>query len=139
MLRRMRARVAVVALILVQGCLWRGYARVLEIHLEVLDSMAAKMCGLTGGPAPASETIGEFVYPAKRAREVEQQFASRREQSSYAAFDKVLQRYEALLQLFDRSRVNQETWAASAERVCEESRAVSADVVGVRQALAHEG
>lgn len=137
MVRRMRARaVAVLGLVLLGGCLWRGYARVLEIHLEVLQSMAAKMCALTAGPPPVSESMGEFVYPAKRARELQQQYTSRAGEPAYTAFGVLLDRYEGLAKTFDRSRNTEEAWAAAGPGVCEESRGIAEQANAVRRALA---
>lgn len=138
MVARMRARAVVVLLILLGGCTWRGYGRVMEIHLEVIDSMSAKLCLLTVGAPPASVGMGEFVYPIKRAREVGEQFPRRRGLGSYHEFEKLVQRYEDLVQAFDRSRLNDESWAAAGQHVCEESRAIAAQVGLVRQALADE-
>lgn len=138
MVARMRARAAVVLLILLGGCTWRGYGRVMEIHLEVIESMAAKMCALTAGPPPASVSMGEFVYPAKRAREVAQQFPRRRGLGSYHEFEKLVGRYEELVQTFDHSRLSDATWTAVGPQVCSESHAIAEQVEVVRKSLADE-
>ena len=136
----MRARLSLLLLVLLTGgCLWRGYDRVVEVHLEVLESMSVKMCALTSGPAPASESMGEFVYPGKRAREAERHFASRAGRPSFGGLVRVTERYENLVVLFDRARVNPEAWTAGGPRVCDESRALVAEVQAVRAQLASEG
>ena len=135
----MRVPAAVVLLLFVSGCLWKGYARVLEIHLDVLDSMAEKMCALTSGPPPPSQMMGEFVYPAKRAKELEEEESSRSDRASYKKFEQVVQQYEALVQLFDRSRVSTEVWTATAGEVCKQSRLITAEIHSVRESLAEEG
>jgi hypothetical protein len=101
--------------------------------------MATKMCALTNGPPPASESLGEFVYPGKRAREMQAQYASRAGAASYRGFGEVIERYEVLLQLFDRSRASPEAWEAAEPRVCAQSRELAAKVEEVRQALTREG
>ena len=101
--------------------------------------MAAKMCAMTSAPPPASERMGEFVYPAQRAREVQAQFPRRRDDSSYREFDKMLERYENLVRSFDRARVSDEAWRAAGPGLCEERRAVAEAAVTVRRALAEEG
>lgn len=136
----MRARLAVLLLLpLAAGCLWRGYGRVVEVHLEVLEAMAAKMCALTAGPPPASKAMGEFVYPAQRAREAERQLAGRAGRPSYAGLVRVTERYEEIVLLFDRARASEAAWAAEGPRVCEQSRALATEVQGVRRQLALEG
>jgi hypothetical protein len=46
------------------GCLGRGYARVMSVHVEVLESMARKLCAMAqGGQAPPTEAM-----PASLAR-----------------------------------------------------------------------
>jgi hypothetical protein len=112
---------------------------VLEIHLDVLDSMAQKMCTLTAGPPPPSQMIGEFVYPAKRAKELEDEESTHSDRTSYKGFTQVVQNYEALVQLFDRSRVSTEVWSEAAAEVCDQSRLISAQIHSVRLSLVEEG
>jgi hypothetical protein len=134
----MRLLLALLLAAALAGCLWRGYGRILEIHLQVLQSMAAKMCGLTAGPPPASESMGEFSYPARRARELEQRFESRAGQESYRSFAALTRRYEALVQTFDKARATEETWRASAATVCADSHAIEAAAADVRRQLEAE-
>jgi hypothetical protein len=134
----MRALAVVASVALLSGCLWRGHGRVLQVHLEVLASMAAKMCTLSAGPPPASQAMGEFVYPARRARVAQQRLAGDPGRASYAGFARVLQSYEALLQLFDRARVSADTWSVAAPQVCEQSRAIAAEAAAVRRQLRDE-
>ncbi len=101
--------------------------------------MAIKICGMTSAPPPASESMGEFVYPLKRAREVEEQYRSRSGRPSYVAFTDVVRRYDAMVRSFDRARVSPEAWAAAAPGICADSRALATQIESVRQQLAREG
>lgn len=132
-------RLLLVLVLVLSGCFWRGYERVTEVHLQVLESMTTKLCALTEGPPPASEGMGEFVYPLKRARELQRDYASRSGRPSYGEFGAVVDAYERLVQEFDRARVSAAAWSAAAPAVCEQSRSLSRRIAAVREQLAREG
>jgi len=137
-MRALQVAMAVVVLTCA-GCLWRGYGRVMEIHVEVLDSMAKKLCDLAqAGKRPVAEDMAEFVYPAQRARQFCRYFDENEHRASYARFEQLLSLYESEVQMVDRSRVDATTWKEQGAEVCKATSGVLAMAEEVRQALRRE-
>jgi hypothetical protein len=87
------------------GCLWRSYATIMSVHLDVLTQTAEKLCTVVqAGKGPAAEGMAEYVYPAQRGREFLRQFNTYSGRSSYLAFRDFLNRYEALVHDVDAGR-----------------------------------
>ena len=130
-LRRRGIVVCVVVLLSVAGCLWRGYATILGVHLDVLTQTAAKLVNVVeSGRGPTAEGMAEYVYPAQRAREFMRQFSSYGERASYRQLGVLLDRYEAIVKGVDAARVTggqtkPDVTALAAERDKLEQLAVS--------------
>src|SRR5260221_14113345 len=96
--RVMQARLwLVLALVLAPACLWRSYAEVMRVHLDVLSGLAEKVAYNTReGQRPASSDVTELTYPLQRARQFAYQYRSYAERESYRRFTAALDRYQAL-------------------------------------------
>ena len=87
------------------GCLWRGYATIMGVHVDVLTQMAAKLCAVAeSGREVSAEGMAEYVYPAKRAREFLQQASAQQQRRSYQQFGALVDRYEAMVRDADAAR-----------------------------------
>jgi hypothetical protein len=96
---------ALIVLLCAAGCLWRGYATIMAVHLDVLTQTAAKLCAVVqSGKGPAAEEMGEYIYPLKRAREFLGQFSNYAERRSYQRFSSLLDRYDAMVRAVDAAR-----------------------------------
>jgi hypothetical protein len=96
---------ALIVLFCAAGCLWRGYATIMTVHLDVLTQTAAKLCAVVQtGKGPAAEEMGEYIYPLKRAREFLGQFSNYAERRSYQQFSVLLDRYDAMVRAVDAAR-----------------------------------
>jgi len=96
------------------ACLWRSYATILSVHLDVLTQTADKLCDVVeSGRGPNAQAMAEYVYPAQRGREFLRQFESYHERSSYRQFGDFLDRYEALIQRVDGVRAAAGDWNAT--------------------------
>ncbi len=92
-------------LICAEGCLWRSYGTIMEVHLDVLTQMTAKLCTVVeSGRGPTAEGMAEYVYPAKRAREFMRQFSGYGQRRSYQQFGTLVERYESLVREVDAAR-----------------------------------
>ena len=137
-MRALRVGMAV-AVLACAGCLWRGYSRVMEIHVEVLDSMATQLCDMAhAGVAPAAEDMGQYVYPAERARQFSKYFAADAKRSSYVLFGQLVDRYESEVHLVDRARTDAPTWKQRGTEVCAATTGVLDAARLVRRALKEE-
>ena len=98
----MRWRSHLLLAVLVTGCVWRGYDRVLSIHLDVLAGMADKMVSIAEvGRRPTSNDMTEMLYPLERGRLFLRQYERRAGEDSYRQFAQLLDRYAALLENSD--------------------------------------
>jgi hypothetical protein len=76
-LARLRGWLFGIVLLAVAACLWRGYASILGVHVDVLTQTADKLVAVAGsGRGITTEGMAEYVYPAKRGREFLRQFSS---------------------------------------------------------------
>ena len=127
------------SLLLLCGCLWRGYATILSVHLDVLTQTAAKLSSVVdAGRGPTAEGMAEYVYPAKRAREFLQQFRNYSQRQSYRRVSTLLDQYEAMVREVDVARAQGGDWNAAAERVHAERRAIEDLAVEIRADLKAE-
>lgn len=122
------------------ACLWRGYAAIMAVHLDVLTQTAAKLCAVVeSGRGPAAEAMAEYVYPAQRGRQFLRQFGSYRERASYRKFSALLDRYEALVHDVDALRAQGRVAPAEVPRLEAERAAVQQLAEEIRGALKAEG
>ncbi len=136
----MQARLwLVLALVLAPACLWRSYAEVMRVHLDVLSGLAEKVAYNTReGQRPASSDVTELTYPLQRARQFAYQYRSYAERESYRRFTAALDRYQALTEAVDAARGDESRWAAERPRLAVQYEAWCAAAEAARAALAHE-
>jgi hypothetical protein len=132
--------VLVCCLAVVTGCFWRRYPERLRIHGEVLVSTARKARDLVATGRFTAESVPELTYPLARA----EAFAAESHRRSGAtppaslvAFEELLARYRAFVELVDETR-RRERGAAAAERLGEPLAAVERAAREVTAALARE-
>lgn len=133
----MRWRSKLVLSVLLAGCLWRGYDRVLTIHLDVLSGMADKMVGIAEvGRRPSSNDITEMLYPLERGRLFLRQYETRQQEESYRQFAQLLERYAALAAAIDDARTNDARWADLRRQLPAAGRELSERVAAIRALIA---
>jgi hypothetical protein len=119
--------------LLAAGCLWRSYAYILDVHVDVLTQMADKLAVMTeAGKGPTAETMAEYVYPAKRARTFLRQFDGYEKRASYHRFRQLLERYEALVREVDAARALGTEWKSKAPQIRRECDALQQMAVAIR-------
>ena len=126
---------ALIGVLVIAGCYWRYYPRVMETHLEVLASYASKLESLAqAGRSVPPERWGEFTYPLERARDFARiagkRFADR---GSLDRFALVLDRYAELLDELGRLGEPQ-----AAEEVARKRSALEQAIAATRDALRRE-
>ena len=100
-----RRTFALTLLLCAAGCLWRSYATIMSVHLDVLTQTANKLCAVVEtGKGPSTEGMAEYVYPAQRGREFLNQFSAYSARPSYQQFRAFLDRYEAMVRDVDANR-----------------------------------
>lgn len=120
----MSRRSIVVLALTLSGC-WSGYAGRVSVHAEVLTLTADKLVSLIeASRPPTAESMGEFVYPAKRTRELLRDYAGYEEYESYRKLEELVQRYETLVQRVDRLRAGRSDWAGEAAALRAETEAI---------------
>jgi hypothetical protein len=133
----MRWRSHLLLAVLVTGCVWRGYDRVLSIHLDVLAGMADKMVSIAEvGRRPTSNDMTEMLYPLERGRLFLRQYERRAGEDSYRQFAQLLDRYAALAAAIDDARTDDGRWARLRPRLPDEARDLRQRVAAIRTALA---
>ena len=137
----MRARTVLsLVLLLSPACLWRSYADVLRVHLDVLGGMADKaMYNAQAGQRPTSNEVTELTYPLQRARQFAYQYRSYGERESYRLFVSALDRYQALSEAIDAARGDAARWEAERVQIGAQYQAWRDAADQVRAALAREG
>ncbi len=111
MVRAMFRRLALLGVVVCSGCLWRGYATIMSVHLDVLTQMTAKLCSvIEAGRGPTAEGMAEYAYPAQRGREFLRQFSGYQSRRSYQEFGTFLERYEAMVRDVDGARAQGRDW-----------------------------
>jgi len=107
------------------SCLWRGYATILNVHLDVLTETADKLCAVVASRRPLSaQGMAEYVYPAQRGREFLRQFSGNSARPSYRHFGELLDRYEALFRTVDALRAQGRDWQPELPRLTAERDAI---------------
>jgi hypothetical protein len=135
-----RGRVASLLFVLLAGCLWRGYAAIMAVHLDVLTQTAAKLCAVVeSGRGLTAEGMAEYVYPAQRAREFLRQFSGQSGRESYQRFTTLLDRYEAMVREVDATRAAQRDWQPVLPHLNAEREALAQLAADVRTDLTREG
>lgn len=85
--------------------MWRSYPEVVNVHLDVLTQTAAKLVAVAESKRGLSaEGMAEYVYPARRARELLKRFEDKRDLPSYRGLGELLDRYEQLVAQIDSGR-----------------------------------
>lgn len=119
----------------IAGCLWRGYATIMSVHLDVLVQTAEKLCAVVeAGRGPTAEGMAEYVYPAQRAREFLRQFSNYGPRPSYQKFSGLVERYEAMVRQADSARV-QGDWRAQSPQLNGERDALQRLAAEIRDDL----
>jgi hypothetical protein len=121
------------------GCLWRGYATIMSVHLDVLTQMAVKLHTVVeAGRAPAAEGMAEYTYPARRGREFLHQFRSYSTRPSYQQFGTFLDRYEAMVHEVDAVRAQGGNWQSVLPRLTAQRDALKLLAERIRAELKKE-
>lgn len=132
----MRRRLCLFLLFCLSGCVWRGYERVLTIHLDVLSGMVDKMVSIAEvGRRPTSNDITEMLYPLERGRLFLRQYEKRGQEESYRQFAQFLDRYAALAAAIDDARTDEGRWASLRERLPADAGDLRARVAALRALL----
>jgi len=128
-----------VLLLLAPACLWRSYADVMRVHLDVLSGMVEKASyNAESGQRPTSNDVTELTYPLQRARQFAYQYRTYAERESYTLFVAALDRYQALSEAIDAARGDAARWSEERSRLAAQCAAWRAAAERVRAALAHE-
>ncbi len=115
-MRRLRNSLVTLGLALgVSACLWRGYDKIINVHLDVLTHMAVKLVLVVESGRLGSEGMAEYSYPAERARQFLQQFDDKHDRPSHQEMAKLLDRYEAFVKAVDAARRAPEQATATPE------------------------
>ncbi len=134
----MRAR-PLLALLLLHGCLWRSYEHIMEVHLQVLASMATKVVATAeGGRRPTSNDVTELIYPLQRARQFAHQYRGSAGRESYRRFVALLDRYQQFAETIDAARGDEQRWATVATQLAGQRQALLDAAEQVRAALVAE-
>jgi len=98
---------ALFLLLVLSGCYWLKYGRLMRTHIDLLLSMAQKMNDLLEDhQAIPPPMMSEFSYPLERARDFARIAGQRyAERQSLQAFSHFLDAYAELLKETDRLRV----------------------------------
>ena len=141
MVRRMRPRLlSVLALCLLAGCLWRGYAAIMAVHVDVLTQTAAKLCAVVeSGRGLSAEGMAEYVYPAQRARAFLRQSSGESGRASYQQFTTLVERYEVMVHEVDTARASGRDWTSVLPQLTAQRDALEHLAAGVRADLKRDG
>lgn len=123
----------------VGSCLWRGYAAIMTVHLDVLTQTADKLCAVVESRRElTAESMAEYVYPAQRGREFLRQFDSYNARPSYRHFGELLDRYETLIREVDALRAQGRDWQPELPHLTAERDAIQRLAGQVRTELKTE-
>jgi hypothetical protein len=134
------ARTATIAfLVLLSACLWRGYARVMTIHTDVLAGMIDKMVSIAeAGRRPSPNDMTEMLYPLERGRVFLRQYENRSSDESYRRFAELLDAYAAIAATIDDARTDDRRWTALRQRLPGDAQAVQERIAAIRTTLGRE-
>ena len=132
-------QLTILTLLALAGCLWRGYAAIIVVHLDVLTQTAAKLCAVVeSGRGLSAESMAEYVYPAQRGREFLRQFSGYSGRESYRQFATLLDRYEALVRQVDVARAQERDWKQELPHLMAERDILAQLAASVRADLQRE-
>jgi len=132
----MPRRSTLLALCMLAGCLWRGYAAIMTVHLDVLTQTAAKLCSVVESKRGlTAEGMAEYVYPAQRAREFLHQFDGQAGRQSYKQFTTLVDHYEAMVHAVDAARAANRDWVQMLPSLTAERQSLDQLAAEVRAAL----
>ena len=103
------ARIVLVCLVVstcVSGCFWRNYGARLQMHSDLLVAFARKARDLVASGRFTAENLPELTYPLERATAFDADVRRRAPEppASLLAFERLLDRYRAYVDLVDRTR-----------------------------------
>ena len=126
-------------LLIVAGCLWRSYATIAAVHVDVLAQTADKLCTMvTASRELSAQGMAEYVYPAQRARTFLHQYSTYHEHPSYQRLSALVDRYEALVTSVDRARAQGAEQQTDAPQMTSTCAAVAELASQVREQLRRE-
>lgn len=129
-------RCALVLGLLGLAACWSGYAGRARVHAEVLTLMADKLIALVEAKAPLPiEAMGEYVYPAKRAREFLRSYSSYAEYQSHRQLTELVTRYEALVRHVDAARAGGSDWSTQIDGLRRENEELHRSAAAISQSL----
>jgi hypothetical protein len=124
--------------LLLAGCFWHTYGRMMATHVDVLVGIARKGADLVESGRFTAESMPELTYPLERAQGfVATAHARGTTPPSLAAFEVLLARYRAFVDTLDRVRRDSPADARAA--LVEPLAAVEQEAGHVREALRAEG
>jgi hypothetical protein len=88
------------------GCFWRSYPQRLRTHSDLLVAFARKGRDLVASGRFSAENLPELTYPLERAQAFAADARRRTEAppASLVAFERLIERYRALVERVDRQR-----------------------------------
>jgi hypothetical protein len=88
------------------GCFWRSYPQRLRTHCDLLVAFARKGRDLVATGRFSAENLPELTYPLERAQAFAADARRRTEAppASLVAFERLIERYRALVERVDRRR-----------------------------------
>jgi hypothetical protein len=118
------------------ACLWRGYDKIINVHLDVLTQMSRKMVLMAEtGSGLSTAGLEEYAYPARRARQFLAQFDTSHDRPSYQHFAKLLDRYEGLVKAVGATRNPSGLSASAIDWLHRERDAIGQQAVKIRAAV----
>lgn len=119
--------------------MWRGYERVLSIHIDVLAGMVDKIAWKADvGQAPTPNDVTELLYPLQRGRQFEERFGGADAPRSLAMFALFLGRYAAFADRIDRTRADGGAWRQERDSLLRRAAKLRKIAASVRAQLASE-
>ena len=136
----MSARILfVLTLVCAPACLWRSYADIMRVHLDVLSELSEKAAeNARAGQRPTGSDVTELTYPLQRARQFCYQYRSYAGRQSYSLFTVALDRYQTWADAVDAARGDPTRWAAERAQLATQYESWRAAADAVRAALASE-
>ena len=100
--------IILLVVLLLAGCYWIKYEKLMLTHVDLMVAMTSKMTRLLDEGDPITPNMmNEFLYPLERARDYSRIAAKVFEGApSLEAFNKLLDSYDALVTHFDLSRLD---------------------------------
>lgn len=138
-MRALRRLGWLLALVFAAGCLWKGYERILGIHVDVLEGTAFKMIDKALSTRRLTPNdLTEMVYPLQKARQFVRRNIERRDRASFERFAEFLDAYQALADRLDSARGDPQRWEALLATLPASRGEIAARAAKVRAALKEE-